>query len=195
MAPAPSKQSIFYNKNWPLVSPLEGENAKTRQCIHCNKRHYYKDGYKYITHYTSGNCKTSDGEQACPAQVIVDANNIKGEKRPNVVAVEVDEEEDGARIEGSAPKKSKITSFVDTITPQTKEKIDTSLARFVYSSASPFQIVENKYFIEAWKLGRPAYQLPSAARIGGELLNKEYDRDFNVIQELIKESNNIVIVS
>jgi hypothetical protein len=72
---------------------------------------------------------------------------------------------------------------LDVCTPQEKAKLDVLFARAIYSTATPFHIVENHYWIEFFRHLRPAYKLPSRHCISNPLLNKEY--------ELMQEEVNI----
>jgi hypothetical protein len=80
-------------------------------------------------------------------------------------------------------KSSDLTTFLDVCTPQEKAKLDVLFARAIYSTATPFHIVENHYWIEFFRHLRPAYKLPSRHCISNPLLNKEY--------ELMQEEVNI----
>jgi hypothetical protein len=72
---------------------------------------------------------------------------------------------------------------LDVCTPQGKAKLDVLFGRTIYSTATPFHIVENHYWIEFFRHLRPAYKLPSRHCISNPLLNKEY--------ELMQEEVNI----
>jgi hypothetical protein len=90
---------------------------------------------------------------------------------------------------------STITSFVDTITSKNKEDIDSVLARAIYASGTPLSITENKYWQQAFKLIRPSYQLPSRYSLSKPLLDAEYMRIMEKVEQQLNEALCLSLIS
>ena len=73
-------------------------------------------------------------------------------------------------------KQSAITNFADKMTTQEQKKYDTLLARAIYTSASPFSMVENPHWKSFFNAIRPAYVVPSRYKISELLFDSEYDK-------------------
>lgn len=95
----------------------------------------------------------------------------------------------------SQAKTSTIASFLDKITSQNKEDIDTALARAIYSSGTPLSITQNKYWQQAFKLIRPSYQLPSRYSLSKPLLKAEYARVMEKVDHQISEALCLTLIS
>lgn len=73
--------------------------------------------------------------------------------------------------------------------------MDRTLARAIYSSCSPFVLVENDYLKKFLKLASPGYNLPSKDQISGRILNEEYDLLQSVIKNKLENSSSMTILS
>lgn len=69
-----------------------------------------------------------------------------------------------------------ILNFCDKINQNEQKNIDILLARSIYASSSPLNLVENVYWKEFFKKIRPAYCPPSTHIISNRLLDDEYKR-------------------
>lgn len=69
-----------------------------------------------------------------------------------------------------------ILNFCDKINQNEQKNIDVLLARSIYASSSPLNLVENVYWKEFFKKIRPAYCPPSTYIISNRLLDDEYKR-------------------
>lgn len=69
-----------------------------------------------------------------------------------------------------------ILNFCDKINQNEQKNIDILLARSIYASSSPLNLVENVYWKEFFKKIRPAYCPPSTYIISNRLLDDEYKR-------------------
>ena len=61
-------------------------------------------------------------------------------------------------------------------------------ARAIYTSGTPFTIVENVYWIEFFKLLKLSFTLPSRKTLSGSLLDSEYKRVSKVVNHSIKSA-------
>lgn len=74
------------------------------------------------------------------------------------------------------PVSSNIMNFCDKMNENEQKNIDILLARSIYASSSPLNLVENAYWKEFFKKIRPAYCPPSTYIISHRLLDDEYKR-------------------
>ncbi|OXA53939.1 hypothetical protein Fcan01_10606 [Folsomia candida] len=86
---------------------------------------------------------------------------------------------------------TKITNFMYKMLPRTKDKLDESLGKFIYSANLPFNVVENEYFCKFVGLLNPSYVLPKHETVGGFLLDNEFKR---TELELTKQLENQKVV-
>jgi len=66
--------------------------------------------------------------------------------------------------------------------------LDELLSRAMFTSATPFSIVENQNWLKFFKTLRPTYNPPSRKTISTTLLEKEYLRTYNKVYENILEA-------
>lgn len=66
--------------------------------------------------------------------------------------------------------------------------MDELLSRAIFTSATPFSIVENQNWLKFFKTLRPTYNPPSRKTISTTLLEKEYLRTYNKVYENILEA-------
>lgn len=90
-------------------------------------------------------------------------------------------------------KQPRITDYVTKITQQDKEKITTQVGRFVYSSNSPFNIVQNPEFKELLRLLNPSYHLPTHEVFGSTVLDKVYEEITNDQQLMLKDKKCVLL--
>jgi hypothetical protein len=76
-----------------------------------------------------------------------------------------------------------IDKFVKAINLKSKDHIDKALGKCLFSSNTPFHILENPEFKEFIHLLNPAYVMPSHDKIGSTILNEVY----NDVQKKMKE--------
>ncbi|OXA40834.1 hypothetical protein Fcan01_24234 [Folsomia candida] len=86
---------------------------------------------------------------------------------------------------------TKITNFMYKMLPRTKDKLNESLGKFIYSANLPFNVVENEYFCKFVGLLNPSYVLPKHETVGGFLLDNEFKR---TELELTKQLENQKVV-
>ena len=64
------------------------------------------------------------------------------------------------------------------------------LAKAIFLSDSPLQMVENKHWISFWKSLRPGFQPPNRQQISNPLLDKCYEEvSYKVIEEIHNASS------
>ncbi|XP_065315124.1 uncharacterized protein LOC135924008 [Gordionus sp. m RMFG-2023] len=90
---------------------------------------------------------------------------------------------------------SKIKIFFDTITEQNQTQLDSALALAIFMSNCPFNLVENKYFNNFLKLMRPAYKIPSRHAISKTLLDFEYIKVKNIINNKFNNLKDFTLIS
>ena len=74
-------------------------------------------------------------------------------------------------ISSKQRKQSTVDPLFTKTTPEQKRKLDLSIARYFYSSNTPFRDVENEEFQDMIKALHPGYPPPNRAHIDGNLLN------------------------
>ncbi|XP_074106158.1 uncharacterized protein LOC141531947 [Cotesia typhae] len=90
---------------------------------------------------------------------------------------------------------SNLNNFIDKIPIEKKDKMDKMLARTVYSSCSPFRLVENDYLKKFLKLSSPGYIPPSKDQLSGRLLDEEYQLLKSVMKNKLENANSLTILS
>lgn len=68
-----------------------------------------------------------------------------------------------------------LSRFFDSVTHSENDELDKLLARAIFASAAPLQLVENPYWSLFFSKIRPSYKIPSRYRISNGLLNNEYE--------------------
>ncbi|CAH0552651.1 unnamed protein product [Brassicogethes aeneus] len=68
-----------------------------------------------------------------------------------------------------------LREFIDKTSNDEKKRFDKKLARAIYSSGSPIQMVEKGYWKEFFKAIKPSYTLPSRHDLSHKLLDAEYE--------------------
>ncbi|XP_064475346.1 uncharacterized protein LOC135389209 [Ornithodoros turicata] len=92
-------------------------------------------------------------------------------------------------------RKSAMTPFVDRMSPTDQQRIDAALAKALYSSNTPFAVVENEYWRELFNLVRPSYPLPSRYLLSGPLLDAEFQRARIHVEELLKSASYLTLLT
>lgn len=92
-------------------------------------------------------------------------------------------------------KDSTMKPFIDKLESGEQESIDKLLARATYSSCTPLNWTENKYWKNAFHKIRPALKLPSRYRLSNSLLNEEYHRVQARVHEKINEADSLTLMS
>ncbi|KAL4113799.1 hypothetical protein QTP88_017372 [Uroleucon formosanum] len=85
-------------------------------------------------------------------------------------------------------KNQSLLKFVDTMKGGEKDHLDELLSRAIFTSATPFSIVENQNWLKFFKTLRPTYNPPSRKTISTTLLEKEYLRTYIKVYENILEA-------
>ncbi|XP_064475765.1 uncharacterized protein LOC135389662 [Ornithodoros turicata] len=88
-----------------------------------------------------------------------------------------------------------MTPFVDRMSPTDQQRIDAALAKALYSSNTPFAVVENEYWRELFNLVRPSYALPSRYLLSGPLLDAEFQRQRIHVEELLKSASYLTLLT
>jgi len=77
---------------------------------------------------------------------------------------------------GNASKKSSILKYCDKMNANENKNIDVLLARAVYATAAPLNLVDNSYWIEFFKALRPAYKPPTRHLVSNKLLDDKFSK-------------------
>lgn len=93
-----------------------------------------------------------------------------------------------AKSAGKSSGSGTLDGFAVTTSNALKEKIDAALARAVYMSNCPFNLLDNDYWQHALNLLRPSYIPPSAYKIGTPLLNAEYSSVMEASKNQVKSA-------
>ncbi|XP_029655938.1 uncharacterized protein LOC115229781 [Octopus sinensis] len=91
----------------------------------------------------------------------------------------IDIPENMPRPESEFPPRMKdhsLINFVTTTTSSKKDLMDLQLARYIFSTNTPFAAVEHPEFVKFVQMLLPGYRLPSRHQIGGTLLDHVYDQ-------------------
>lgn len=100
------------------------------------------------------------------------------------------------------PKNKKICNsritlpkFIDSITKQESSKTDEHIARALYASDAPLSFFNTDYWKTAFKSLRPAYNLPSPYVFSSSLLDNEYIRTKELVENKIDRSFSLSLLS
>jgi hypothetical protein len=78
--------------------------------------------------------------------------------------------------------------FVDTMSGNAQQRINTALARAIYATGLPLSLLENSYWQSALQELRPSYQIPSTYDLSTPLLEAEYKRVMLASEEKIAQA-------
>lgn len=73
-------------------------------------------------------------------------------------------------------KLSRLSQFIDSLSPKEQQDIDTLSCRLFYACQIPLKIVESRHFIDFIKALRPSYQLPKLKSLSTDMLNDLHRR-------------------
>ena len=85
-------------------------------------------------------------------------------------------------------RKATMTSFLDTMKQADQDKVDELFARAAFVKGYPLSIFEGEEMEAAFQALRPSYKPPSGKRLGGTLLDKEYDSVMKSVDLKLKEA-------
>ena len=86
-----------------------------------------------------------------------------------------------------------LSNFLCRTNKNSKEEIDVSLAKFVFSANIPFQTVENEQFKQLMSKVRPSYVPPTRQEIAGSLLDKVYEEITEEVIHYLCEKEVVVL--
>lgn len=85
-------------------------------------------------------------------------------------------------------KQTTMNEFTIRTTKPQNEVLDRKLASFFYACNIPFNIVENKEFIDMVQALRPGYKPPNRKQLGGKLLNEAANDIEDQMKQMLKDS-------
>jgi hypothetical protein len=85
-----------------------------------------------------------------------------------------------------SPAKKRKASDEDIYSYEPREKIDRLLAKAIYSTGIPLDVMENPYWVDLFKVLRPHYKPPLKMHLTTLLLNEVYDDVRNSLNDLIR---------
>ncbi|XP_076039999.1 uncharacterized protein LOC143024760 [Oratosquilla oratoria] len=94
-----------------------------------------------------------------------------------------------------AKKLKPMECLVDSIDPDSQYRIDESLARAIYVSGLPISLLTNHYWMKCFAEMRPAYQLPTQEALTTTLLEAEFKRIRDKVNQAVSESQSLAIIS
>ena len=98
--------------------------------------------------------------------------------------------------ETSAPKKQKLSSaYFDTMSESEQVKVDKYLARAISASGCPLHLTTNIHWKRFFQVIRPAYTVPSRYMLSNNLLDSEYYRLQEKVNETTDNSDCFCIIS
>ncbi|XP_023284792.1 uncharacterized protein LOC111671814 [Seriola lalandi dorsalis] len=84
--------------------------------------------------------------------------------------------------------------LIDSVDQRSQAYADESLARAVYATSSPLTLTDNIYWKRFFSVLRPAYCPPTREALSSHLLDCEYDRVQNQVQEAIGKADCVSII-
>ncbi len=73
-----------------------------------------------------------------------------------------------------------------------KTDIDRKLAKFFYSAGIPFTAIENPYWLDFIQTLQPAYNSPNHRNLANNLLDAEYQVEWQNLDTILKDASNTV---
>jgi len=95
----------------------------------------------------------------------------------------------------SVSRSSSQSFYFDTIDDETQQKADESLARAIYATGSTLSLTSNVYWQRFFKVIRPAYSPPTRHALDTNLLEAEYVRVQDKVNEAIQNADCIAVIS
>lgn len=140
---------------------------------------------------------------ACDKEVAWSREKLASQRRANCPNATAEEKERfrksaprtsiGSNIEGNS---SMDTGDVDAavLTTAKKEKIDAALAALRFRTWIPFRVVDSEAFRHFVALLNPTYAdtMPKSRTVSGVLLDKEYNKAFEKLQDVLTNANGLV---
>ncbi|KAK3915048.1 hypothetical protein KUF71_024325 [Frankliniella fusca] len=93
----------------------------------------------------------------------------------------------------SAKRQRSITSSLDIVTKEEKQKLDGLFSKALLSKGLPFNVFEGEHMEAAFKALRPANKLPSRKSFAGPLLNQEYNSIMNLVNVQISKARCLTV--
>lgn len=83
------------------------------------------------------------------------------------------------------------------LTNEKKTEIDAALAKLFFRTGIPFKVADADSFREFVKLLNPAYAevMPKSQTVSGRLLDKEYTSSFDKLTNILKDCNDLTLIS
>lgn len=75
-----------------------------------------------------------------------------------------------------------------------QEMINEHVARAIFASGCPLNLVENSYWQKALEILRPAYKLPSRFLLSNVYLDREYDRIKCKCKDYVQKASSVAIL-
>lgn len=92
-------------------------------------------------------------------------------------------------------KVRKMTTFLDSMSQQESEKIDSAVLRAICATGLPLSVLDNHYWHQVFKLLWPCYKIPSPFLSGRRLLNAEYFRVQDEVNNKINSAVSLGVMS
>ena len=89
----------------------------------------------------------------------------------------------------------KVTGWIDRMSAEEQERLDTSYSNMFYSTGIPFALANSAAMKSFLKEIRPSWEPPSAYRIGNSLLDKAYDVFEQCKANLLQQNTQFCLVS
>jgi hypothetical protein len=80
-------------------------------------------------------------------------------------------------------KPSRLLGFCVSTSQELQYKLDLQAVRFIASSSSPFNLIEDPQFIRLWELLRPGSAPPNRIKLGSVLLDEVYKEQLQLVSQ------------
>ncbi|XP_044588532.1 uncharacterized protein LOC123267761 [Cotesia glomerata] len=169
----PKQKSIVWNH---FSEYLDGKQILHGKCKYCGIT-YVSNAKRIEIHLTKCNKCPDAIKESYLAAKICDISLLK-------------------ELSSKKSSQSNLNNLIDKIPiEKKKDKMDKMLARAVYSSCSPFRLVENHYLKRFLKFSSPGYTPPSKDQLSGRLLDEEYQLLKSVMKNKLESANSLTILS
>lgn len=92
-------------------------------------------------------------------------------------------------------KTQKITSFFDRITVEEQSELEINMAKAVYHSGMALSAFETPYWKTFFQSIRPKFVVPSPYKLSNSLLNSEYKRVMNDVNNKINKATCLALLT
>ena len=104
-------------------------------------------------------------------------------------------ENDSSDTPSTAPGRSGIRGFFDSMDDRSQRNADECFARAVYATGSPLTLTANVYWKRFLNVLRPAYTPPTRHALSTHLLDGEFNRVQAKVKETIGKADCIAVIS